>query len=699
MLRIYSYRLSLLLALLCFTGTSYGQQWSGVLSSARATDWSQAGISGGIPSASWTKCGPTIGPYTGSPSTIINALNHTGSGYTSCTANQYIQLGAGTFNLNGSIRSIGVSNTELRGMGADQTHLVFSAASTCQGGNGTCLVGFESSDGTYPGQSMTPSNWTSGFAKGSTSITLSSGANINANSTMLVLDQCDTGYSGAPCAGSAKDNNGFYVCSDSYSTSGPTGCSASGPDTGFARPHRYQMEIVQATACSPSCGSSGTTTVTITPGLKHPNWSSSQTPQVWLVQPASNVGFKDFSVNGAGTSNTAGVGFNNTSNFWCSGVAILNSYNIGIFVIQSVHGQIENNYIYNAGQNLNYSDSVGVKYNGSNNLFQNNIIEASHASFMAEGPASGTVVAYNFTINSYTNNDFMYGSIWQHSTGDDYELYEGNVANQMQMDDIHGSHLSETFYRNFFTGWESCANGQCGTFPAKDVSTTAIVDASNDRYGNFIANVLGTPGFTTTYTSNSSSYMANASAFVLGGGNQGGAVPIPFDTIVGATSLRWGNYDTSSAAVRWDDSEIPTGISLLSGTVPTSSCTSSAPCPASFYLPAQPSWWPSSIPFPAIGPDVTGGNVGQVSGTLNAPGHQSGNAAINGTTYSGNTTANAWGGHINAIPAMACYLAKMGGLPDGSGSALTFSAANCYPTSASAAQPPAPPSGLSAFVQ
>jgi hypothetical protein len=65
--------------------------------------------------------------------------------------------------------------------------------------------------------------------------------------------------------------------------------------------------------------------------------------------------------------------------------------------------------------------------------------------------------------------------------------------------------------------------------------------------------------------------------------------------------------------------------------------------PASLYLSAKPSWWSSSIPYPAIGPDVTGG-IGP-------------------------------GGHAYAIPAEAYYNA-MGGSEGGAGSPLTFDASN-----------------------
>src|SRR5277367_3265659 len=71
---------------------SHAQLWTGVIDPARASNWANAGVIGGIPSSTWTQCGSTIAPYNGTTDTINNAI-------AACGANQYVLLGAGTFNL------------------------------------------------------------------------------------------------------------------------------------------------------------------------------------------------------------------------------------------------------------------------------------------------------------------------------------------------------------------------------------------------------------------------------------------------------------------------------------------------------------------------------------------------------------------------------------------------------------------------
>jgi hypothetical protein len=697
------------------------QPWSGVLSSSRAVDWKDnAGIpgysgTGALPSDNWTQCGATIAAYgssgsSASPSTIVNALNHSASGY-NCAANTYVLLGPGDFYLNSSIRNVGVSNVELRGSGPTQTRLHFSSTSACQGGNGGCLIGFESSDNSYPSATTSAYNWTSGYAQGATSITLSSGANINANSTMIILDQCDTGYGGSPCSGSAVDNGNYFNCGDAYNASNGTGCSFNAANGGAARPHRFESEIVQATGCSPSCGSSGQTTVTITPPLQHPNWAAGSTPQAWLIQPARYVGVRNLSVDGTGTRATAGLSFYNDVDYWARNVAVKNAESIGIYADQDAHGDISSNYVYNPGQGNVGNDPSGINYTGSNNLIANNIVQNAHTCIFGNGPVNGNVIAYNYNTNTFTGDGFLFGCIWDgHSNGADYNLFEGNVAPQVLQDQTHGTHLMETWYRNFLTGWESCANGNCGSSTAKNADVVAVEAMSYNRYNNLVGNVLGTPGVTTSgYQSSTDEYVTSGTtgyAYVVGSGNQtappdtvGG--PIPLDPVVAKTMMRWGNWDANNASTQWDVAEVPSGISVYPNSIPSSTCTSGSACPPSFFFSGRPAWWSSSIPFPAVGPDVSGGNVGQCSGKQNTPGQYAGLPAIAGSQCAGTTLQTAWAGHVNAIPAMVCYLNSMKGPPDGTGPALSFDANSCYGGSGSppVASTPGDPIGLSGVVK
>src|SRR5438552_4166516 len=124
--------------------------------------------------------------------------------------------------------------------------------------------------------------------------------------------------------------------------------------------------------------------------------------------------------------------------------------------------------------------------------------------------------------------------------------------------------------------------------------------------------------------------------------------------------MRWCNYDTVDNAVLWNSAEVPSGLSDYANAVPANHNL-----PLSFYLSGKPSWW-GTMPWPPIGPDVTGGNIANV------------------------------GGHAYHIPAGHCYLSVMGGGTGGSTGVLAFNADSCY--SSVAQIPPSAPTGLTAIV-
>jgi hypothetical protein len=672
---------------------------SNTISPSRAADWSHVGIPGGLPDGAWTQCGSTIAAYSGSASAINSALS-------GCGANQYVLLGPGTFTLSSGIQfpQNTTGHLVLRGSGANSTFIVSTGSGINCGGFVTAIICIDSTDGTYAGNAgNTVYNWTGGYSQGSTQITLSSVSGITLNQTLLVLNQCDTGYSTSACTGASTDNGNYFVCAQIYT--GTTGCAFNGPDGNAWRGQSaWQTEIVTVTAVN--AGGCGATCVTISQPLKHPNWASGQSPQAVLIQPVPQDGVENLSIDGLNSSSPVGVMFYNAYQGWVSGTRMTNITTWFVNNVDVSHMIFQNNYFYHANCPTG-CDPYGVRIQGGgDDLTVNNIFEQIRLSTAYDGPEAGGVVAYNYSINQLYASDFMFGAYWTHSAGDNFDLWEGNVGNQFQNDYIHGSHLSDTTFRNFFTGWESCGNGQCGGSTAKDSSTVAIFDAAYARYNNNIGNVLGTAGYHNAYQTNSTPG-SNTAVLLVGSGDGAASPVLPTDSVTGTTMMRWGNYDVVSGAVRFCGSlldtgwlttcsgisEVPSGISPYPNSIPILGdlLIGQSALPPSFYLPASPApSWFGSTPWPAIGPDVTGGNVGQCTGTLNTPGEFAGVPATGSSQCTGTSLASAWAGHVNAIPAMTCYF-SMGGAPDGSGSALNFNANSCYGGSVVSGPPPPPP--------
>lgn len=669
--------------------------WTGILAPARAMDWSGAGVQGGIPNYT-IPCSvqPSLASGSGSASSNSSSIN---SAIASCdSAHNVVNLPAGTFYFNG-INFSGKSNAVVRGAGADATFLiaVSGASVNCNGaGSLICLFG---QDSTYwiPG---TGNSWTGGFSQGLTSITLSNTSGVSPGK-LIVLNQCDTGFSGVSCnAGSSTDNGGYFNAGTQCNSNGKictTGASLSGPDSGNGTPLRFQAELFAVT------GVSGTT-VSLSGALKHPNWSTGSTPQAWTVTPISNSGVENLSIdNSADTTALYSITLFSSLNSWVKGVRILNGYISPVAAFISSHFTIQDNYFWET----QYSDSHAVHLTvTSDGLVQNNIWQQIIVPIVIEGDDAGTVFGYNYSIGNcnYQSklancaSDGLQQMARPHSNGVDFELYEGNAGTNYDSDGDHGTALSQTLFRNFFTGWESCGtSGPCGSTTQKDFLTNPMIGyAYVARYHNLVANVLGTPGYHSTYQWVNGS-LDNHAIYAWAGPVSGG-VP-PYDPLAYSTLMRWGNYDVTNNAV----------LECTGDGIPTSACTSdergaSAPTypalttpvttfPASFYLASKPAWFGNNA-FPAIGPDVSSGNVGQCAGALNVANQFNGLPASSSSQCKGSSMALAWAGHVNLIPAMACYLNTMGGTLDGTGgSALAFNAAKCYGGST-----PPPPSVVAA---
>jgi hypothetical protein len=614
---------------------SHAQAWSGVLSPSRAVDWSNAGAVID-PTGPRAQCGSTIAAGA-SVATINSAI-------AACAANHYVLLGAGTFNLSGQILFNNKSNVTLRGAGPDQTFVVFSNSGSygCTGlGGDVCIL--NGNDNSYGDNS---SAWTAGYSVGTTSITLTTTTNLQVGS-MLVLDQLDD--ASLPAAD-------MYVCAQTGT------CATEGAVSG--RSGRGQHQAVKVTSISGS-------TVGITPALYLPNWRSNRTPQAWwsAALPVSGVGIEDITLDHrnstTGGNNGGGIFFSNAYGCWVKNVRSLNNgLHKHVWAYQTAHITVRDSY-FMGSQGANESYGVDCSYSSSDILVENNIFQHIASAFDGEG-CTGSVGAYNFNLDdSYTTDSgWQQAGQYHHSVGDAFMLWEGNYGIGMTNDAVHGTSNFFTAFRNYWTGRDP--NG--GSSGGKTEQTSSVLLYMYSRFTNLIGNVLGTSGYHTAYqcaaaTTSDSCSAGDPNRAIYGLGysghysNQSGINNDPFTV---TSLMRWGNYDVVSGAPRFVASEVPSGLSLYANPVPASQTL-----PASFYLNGKPSWWGSAIPWPPIGPDVTGGNVANV------------------------------GGHANRIPAANCYLNVMGGSTAGGTTAYTFNANNCY----SASSVPAPPTNLNVVVQ
>lgn len=622
--------MSILWTVLACTGISAGQSWSGILAPTRAINWSAAGA---------TIVNRTTNCTTSACNTLYGGTVTTASlnaAIASAPANTVVRIPAGSFTgLSGQVVFNNVSNVTLRGAGPDQTFLVWSSHGACNGlGADVCII---NGDNNYSGDPHNVATWSAGYSQGTTAITFSavttgSISNLHVGS-LLILDQRDP----------SSDTGHIWSCSAQGT------CSQQGSAAG--RSGRSQMQEVTATSIS----SGPPYTIGIKPGLYAPNWDSGQSPGAWWSGslPVTGDGIENLSMNHSSVGGGSGIQMHNASNCWVSNVRSLNSpsgVSAHVFFYQSAHNTVQNSYFYGAsGSSEGYGVDSG--FGSADNLIQNNIIQHIAAGLMEEDTA-GTVFAYNYAVDDYfgtnpnpVDNNWQQEDSYHHAAGDNFSLYEGNEGIGVYGDDIHGSSFMLTFFRNRYNGLDTATlNG------IKTLQTAAVGTQIFSRYWNLVGNVFGTSGYHNNYQcvasgiTNNCTIYGNTSIYVLGYSGNGGQYLSGFnnDVLVASTMMRWGNYDTVNAAARFQTSEdghaAPTYPALTNA---------SQTLPASFYLSSKPSWW-GTIQWPAVGPDVTGGNVSSV------------------------------GGHVHLNPAANCYLNVMGGKTDGSSGQLTFNADNCY---------------------
>jgi hypothetical protein len=715
---------------LLFSTVSQAQQlWSGIVSPTRAINWSNAGFPGSaLPDSSWTQCGATIAAYgssgaPASPATINNAI-------AACGVNQYVQLAAGTFYLNSGIGFDNKSNVVLRGMGANQT-LIAVYSTGCPTGPGGSACETIAMEGSVNGSGYENNvcDFTAGYTQGSTSITLNNcgsttpavggGSNLKVG-TFLILDQLDE----------TSDTGTIWNCetTPNCTWNGPGGFQRDDGTCNGSTCYRSQEQGVIVTGVSGS--GAGPYTVTISSPLYMPNWRSGQLPQAWFANTVvTKEGLENLSIDGTNIA-TGGsqIVISNATYSWVSGVRSIDAGRSHIDLEYTAHDVVNNSYFYQ--NKTGGSVSYGVELAGGwDTIVENNIFQqVTDSDPSNNGGAEGNVLDYNFDLDNVFNSPGWFQSgFYQHAGGDAFNLWEGNIGAGYTSDNIHGTHHFETLYRNTLFGWiPSCAGSPC------TAQTVPIQLYAGSRYMNIIGNILGTAGFHTNYQCNATSD-ANCSAgstsiYTMGYTWNGGSVCVVgacgvaveqwctssactsfdnYDPLVNTYMMRWGNYDTVTGATRWcgnssdtgwstkcgGASEVPTGLALYSNSVPTYGDTGSgqSTMPPSFFYSAKPSWWPSGKVWPAIGPDVSSGNLLICSGGTYAGSH-----AVSGTQCTGGSGVSGLAGLVNSNPAMDCALNVMGMPPDGSGSVLSFNAATCYGLTKTQSPSPAPPPALTA---
>jgi hypothetical protein len=462
----------------------------------RAIDW-DPGIPGGIPNYPVS----TTLPAGSTVSQIQTALNNAPS-------DTAVLLSSGTYTINTTINI--PSHKVLRGSGVDATII------NCTG-SGCIAVGRGSGGGTYV-------NVTGGFEKGSKQITVSNAASFVVGSYGDIRQDWDDSY--FHCG---YDNGG--IC----------------PSWGYAA-------VGQAVKIIAKSGN----TLTLEEPLYF-TYTAAFNPRIAPKTKYEYVGLENLRVEKSmAVSSGTNIGMGSCAYCWIKNVWSEKAADFHVDASLSYKSEIRDS-VFNGQTPTAYGQiTYGVRLSErtSNTLVENNIFNhLRHSMAMERGP-SGNVWGYSYSRDPYSSADpnWLFSDIAPHGHYPTMNLYEGNIAQLVSIDNVWGTNGPTTIFRNRIER-------------NKTTRLSPIEVNPWNPYQNIIANDLALHGQIS---------------------NNG---PINLAPDIASTTLVHGNYDYGNGNItKWDSS--------LSQTLPLS-----------LYLSQKPSWW-GNLPWPAFGPDTSHANQG-----------------------------------------------------------------------------------------
>jgi hypothetical protein len=551
----------------------------------RRIDWSNAGVikpdgTRGIPDRTTVCATVTPGMATAAIQAAINA----------CPNDQVVQFAAGTFTLT---QSLTIDHPiVLRGAGR------FGNSTTQLTLNGNIIFSRVPGSGGLGGEvwPVYAVDWTAGYSKGTTVITLADTSNLSVGQVIRLDQLNDThvtqpGYTpivnetGNEGANGIGQNDGASRDGLNYETDGTHECP------------RGLQQLVKIAAINGN-------QVTLDTPLYY-TYLASQAPQAffWAGGNLEYAGIEHMSIDAQ--FNDFAIAFTFCSNCWARDLAVMHVARDAVLFMQAWHGEVRDSYV--AYSQAQAPTNYGVETdNSSEILIENNVFDSMTSPILLGCATSGAVVAYNYIVNASPNSQWLFPSLAAHCSHSYMVLWESNFAPSISYDVIHGSASHLTAFRNRITGYKPATFLNGAWWSNSNVPVWA---QAWNRFMSFAGNVLGTTGVPNGYEASNGPHPEVLATGPLPDGNSGGVGPIyvlgywtgdstdmtNYDPLVPQTLLRWGNFDYYSNQTHWDPAEIPAGAPV----------PSTETLPASLYLSARPSWF-GSAPFPAIGPDVAG---------------------------------------------------------------------------------------------
>lgn len=560
------------LSLLCFMVFIALTLNAELIPSDRLITWNP-GVRGGVPSVTTMFCDVTVS-IPGTNRTAIG--NGTAEDYLAiqtalnlCPSNQYVYLPVGSYRITNELSMVR-NGVVLRGAG---TNSILRFAGTVNVGG--ISVGNNDSP-------ISTNDWTSGYTKGTTSITVSSASGLAVGDVIILAHTNNVIW---------PDTNGTadVIASTVNNTSGEsTHCGYDGGHSSMGQ--MVEIQTIDGT------------TLTILPPL-HNNYTNGSQHMWRMPATTDKVGVESLTIIpfSAAEYCSKNLIFSLTKNCWATNVWLREASYVHLWVTKSLwfsfkhnwlEGQLDNDYGSGAGYGM-----TTFQYTTAS-LFEDNVITRCLNSAVLQ-VCSGNVYGYNFATNNigpgsdpFNRMTFGFGN---HGAHPHMNLFEGNKENAYFDDYIHGSSSHELLFRNWFRGWATNTVSGVSTSVVK-YAICAVQFAWWNRYPTVVGNVLGTEGITT-----------------WGGAEYQHTMDVTgYDDFASPSIYRFGYYNSTQLADPYDDRVLATvirkgnAVATNGGnwTVTANESLGVDTLPNSYYLLSKPSWF-GNYTWPPIGSDLT----------------------------------------------------------------------------------------------
>ncbi len=493
------------------------------------------GIPGGIPTNRTTTINVTSSPYNADKTGNSDASAAINSAIAAAAAGSIVYLPAGTYRLDSGINLRNKSNVTLRGAGPTQTVL------DARNSNGASV--YVGADTQWPDDYSTGgTSITSGLSQGSTSIGVSDASSFAVGDIAIITE----------------DNN------------------SSLPELHVSGKTRVRGQLTRVTAKSGS-------TLTISPGLYWTH-STSRSPKAHkLTAKVANVGVEDLKVNLTNSSAPFGVYVQQADRCWVKNVSIIQMSNYGIYLAYGFESEIRHCDVRN--RKAGGSNGAGILLERSTaSLMEDNILVGAFPILEANFMSTGNVFAYNYCDDS-TVFGTQGGAIdTNHGPHNSFNLYEGNIAPNLQCDGYFGSASDDTVFRNWLTG----------TSPGADNRQPILLQRFTRNY-SIVGNILGKSG--QSYPGIYSFGLPN-----MGNGSSTGVAQLSIGTL-------WADWGKSPGASGFQELDLDVQLTTVlkanydasTGSIPLLEALGTDSLPNSLYQSSKPSWF-GSLAWPAFSP-------------------------------------------------------------------------------------------------